>query len=75
MELRRLVTVLTAQNRFARWILTALPVGLLIAIMATTPTYLQPLFHTTAGIIALVAWVVMLALGSFWIKKITTLEV
>jgi Flp pilus assembly protein TadB len=75
MELRRLVTVLTAQNRYARWVLTGLPVALLIMITFTTPDYLQPLFHTTVGVISLVAWVVMLALGSFWIKKITTLEV
>jgi len=75
MELRRLVTVLTAQNRYARWILTALPVALLIMIATTTPTYIGPLFHTTIGIISLVAWVIMLVAGSFWIKKITTMEV
>jgi tight adherence protein B len=75
MELRRLVTVLTAQNRYARWILTGLPIALLIMIMFTTPSYLQPLFHTTVGVISLVAWVVMLAVGSFWIKRITTMEV
>ncbi len=75
MELRRLVTVLTAQNRYARWVLTGLPVALLIMILVTTPDYVQPLFHTTVGRISLVAWVVMLALGSYWIKKITTLEV
>jgi len=74
MELRRLITVLTAQNRFARWILTALPVALLLAIWVTTPTYLQPLFHTTVGVISLGAWVVMLIVGSFWIKRITTME-
>ncbi len=44
-------------------------------ITMTTPSYSQPLFHTTVGVISLVAWVIMLALGSFWIKKITTLEV
>ena len=74
MELRRLITTLTAQNRFARWILTGLPVALLIIIWISTPTYLQPLFHTTVGAISLVAWVVMLLVGSFWIKRITTME-
>jgi tight adherence protein B len=67
--------VLTAQNRFARWILTALPVGLMIMIVVTTPSYISPLFHTTIGIISLVAWVIMLVAGSLWIKKITTMEV
>ena len=28
MELRRLVRTLTAQGRFSRWILTALPIGI-----------------------------------------------
>ena len=32
MELRRLVRTLTAQGRFSRWILTALPLFLLLAI-------------------------------------------
>ena len=44
-------------------------------IETTTPTYLDPLLHTVFGKIMLVAWVVMLGLGSYWIKKITTLEV
>src|SRR5439155_25603042 len=70
MEIRRLITVLTAQNRFARWILTALPVVLLIMIAVTSPTYIAPLFHTTVGVISLVAWVLMLVTGSYWIKKI-----
>ena len=69
------LAVLTAQNRYARWILTALPVALLIMVAMTTPSYIEPLFHTTVGIISLVAWVFMLVAGSFWIKKITTMEV
>jgi tight adherence protein B len=75
MELRRLVKVLTAQGRMARWILTVLPVALAGWILVINPDWLTPLFNTTLGNVALVAWVVMLLIGSFILKKITEIVV
>ena len=75
MELRRLVKVLTAQGRLARWILIALPVVLAGWILVINPSWLDPLFQTGLGRLSLVAWVVMLLIGSWMLKKITEIVV
>jgi tight adherence protein B len=74
-DLQRLVNTLTAQGRMSRWIVTALPVVLALAVTALNPDYLAPLFNTGAGHVALVVAVVLLISGSFAIKKIVTIEV
>jgi Flp pilus assembly protein TadB len=75
MELKRLVRVLTAQGRIARYILTGIPVVLLLFFFWVNPTWLEPLWTTTPGMFALGAWVVMLIAGWFAIKKIVDIEV
>jgi tight adherence protein B len=75
MELKRLVRVLTAQGRIARYILTSIPVILLIFFYFINPEWLEPLWTTGAGQFALGAWVVMLVAGWFAIKKIVDIEV
>ena len=75
MELRRLVRTLTAQGRFSRWVLTALPIALAIMLELISPGYMQPLFHTVAGQALLVLTAVMIALGSWIIGKIVDIRV
>ena len=75
MELRRLVEVLTAQARISRWILTGLPIFVLLALAFTGGDYLDPMFHTLVGQIALVFGAIMVLIGSFWIKQIAKLDV
>ncbi|MGH3078532.1 MAG: VWA domain-containing protein [Gaiellaceae bacterium] len=75
MELRRLVQVLTAQARISRWILTSLPIFLLVALTFTGGDYLDPLTSTLIGKISLVVGAVMVLIGSFWIKKIAEMDV
>ena len=75
MELRRLVEVLTAQARISRWILTALPIFVLLALIFTGGDYLQPMFDSLVGKIALVIGGIMVLIGSLWIKQIAKLDV
>jgi tight adherence protein B len=75
MELKRLVRVLTAQGRIARYILTAIPVCLLLFFFWVNPEWLSPLWDTNPGRLALGAWVIMLIAGWFAIKKIVEIEV
>jgi Flp pilus assembly protein TadB len=75
MELQRLVRVLTAQGRIARYILTAIPVFLLLFFFWINPTWLEPLWETNPGRVALGAWFIMLIAGWFAIKKIVDIEV
>jgi tight adherence protein B len=75
MELKRLVRVLTAQGRIARYILTGIPIFLLGFFLVVNKVWLEPLWTTTPGQFALGAWVVMLIGGWFAIKKIVDIEV
>jgi tight adherence protein B len=74
-ELRRMIQTLTAQGRMSRWIVTALPIVLLLAISALNPGYTNPLLTTTAGRLLLLFAGLMLVAGSLVIKKIVNIKV
>ena len=74
-ELRRLVRTLTAQGRMSRWILTSLPIFLLVAISVLNPDYIQPLYHNPTGRIVLVVAGLMVTAGSLVIRKIVDIKV
>ncbi len=75
MELRRLVRTLTAQGRFSRWVVTALPVGLAVALTLLNPGYLSPLFHNTSGRFLIAGATLMVVAGSVIIGKIVDIKV
>ncbi|MFO7571495.1 MAG: type II secretion system F family protein [Gaiellaceae bacterium] len=75
MELRRLVSVLTAQARISRWILTALPIFVFVMLAMSGGDYLDPMLGSLLGRVALVVGGVMILIGSFWIKKLADLDV
>jgi tight adherence protein B len=74
MDLRRMVTVLTAQGKFSSWIVAAVPVGLFIFIALINPSQLDPLLHRTVGQVFFVAAIVMVLSGFLIIRKIVTIE-
>jgi tight adherence protein B len=75
MEVRRLVRTLTAQGRLARWIVSLMPVGLLLAMTVIVPGYLHPLFHEAFGIAAVIVGTLMVFAGSYVIKRIVEIKV
>jgi tight adherence protein B len=74
-ELRRMVKTLTAQGRMSRWVVTFLPVVLLLAITALNPHYLDPLLSHSAGRILLGFAAGMVVAGSLVIKRIVNIKV
>jgi tight adherence protein B len=74
-ELRRLISSLTAQGRMSRWIVTALPLVLLLLVSVINPEYMEPLFQTGGGKVALVVAGLLLFVGSLAIKRIVTIKV
>jgi tight adherence protein B len=74
-ELRRIVRILTAQGRMSRWVVTALPVALLLMITLMNPRYMDPLYGTALGHVLLAISAAMVAAGSFVIKRIVTIRV
>jgi tight adherence protein B len=74
-DLKRLIKTLTMQGRMSRWIVSALPIGILLILQIENPHYLHPLLASTGGKVVFglaAAWAV---LGSFAIKKIVEIEV
>jgi tight adherence protein B len=74
-ELRRLVQTLTAQGRFSRWVLTAIPLFLALALTLINRNYLAPLFDNTGGRVMLVVAALMTVVGSRAIGKIVDIKV
>jgi tight adherence protein B len=75
MELRRLVSTLTAQGRLSRLVLTLLPIGIAIVLTLLSPSYMHPLFHERVGQALLVLAALMVVAGSYLIGKIVDIEV
>ncbi len=75
MELRRTVQTLTAQGRMSRWVLTALPLVLLLVITVISPGYMDIMYHTTSGKTLMVLGAISVTAGSFVIKRIVNIRV
>jgi tight adherence protein B len=74
-DLKRLIQTLTMQGRMSRWIVSALPIGIILVLQLENPHYLHPLLASTGGKIVFflaAAWAVA---GSFVIKRIVEIEV
>lgn len=74
-ELRRLIKTLTAAGRMSRWVVTALPLVLILAITLLNPGYLDPLFSHTSGRILFVFAALLVVTGSLVIKRIVDIKV
>jgi tight adherence protein B len=73
-ELRRELRALTAQVSLSRWILTALPIAVMLAISVTDPAYERPMYHTTFGIILLILCALMIVAGSLVMSRLIRIE-
>ncbi len=74
-ELRRMVQSLTAQGRLSRWVVSALPIGLLLIITVLNYEYVEPLYTTALGNAMLVVAAILIVSGSLVIKKIVNFKV
>ena len=74
-RLRREMKALTAEGRISAIVLSALPILLFAFLYISNPTYLEPLFSTIYGIIALVVAGILMVAGIVWLNKIVTIEV
>src|SRR5437764_5397672 len=74
-ELRRTVQTLTAQGRMSRWVLTFLPLFLLLAITLINPGYMSVMYDSAGGKVVLVLAGISVACGSLVIKRIVNIKV
>jgi tight adherence protein B len=75
LALRRMVAGLTAQGRMSRWVLTAIPIFLIVVLTVLSPDYMRPMYTTTLGRVLLGISAVMVTSGSLVIKKIVDIKV
>jgi tight adherence protein B len=75
LALRRMIASLTAQGRMSRWVLTAIPIFLLVMLSLINPVYMSPLYTTPVGRGLLIACALMVTAGSLVIKKIVDIKV
>ncbi len=73
--LRRQVQVLSAEGRMSAYILGGLPPFFTMYLLMVQPNYLDPMIHTTMGLMMLGVATVMMVVGMFWMKKTVKVEV
>lgn len=71
---QRQVKVMTAENRLAGWIVSALPFGTLAIMRLIMPDIVAPLFNTTIGLIIFTFNTVVIVIGVIWLMKIANVE-
>jgi tight adherence protein B len=69
------IKALTAEGRISAIVLGSLPFALAGFLWFNNREYLQPLLDATLGRIAIVAGLVLMAGGIFWLRKIVNIEV
>jgi len=73
-RLRDQIQALTAQGRMSRWVLTVMPFAMAAMFFVLSPTYIQQLY-SPLGLLLVVVSCVSVMIGSFWLKRITEIEV
>ncbi len=74
-KLARKIKTLSAEARMSAWILTLSPFGLYFGLKFISPEYLEPLTEDPMGIKMISGGIVLLFLGSLWIRKIINIGV
>ncbi len=69
------ISALTAEGRISGFVLGSLPFALFGFLWFTNRDYLLPLIESPTGRIAIVAGVLLMAGGIFWMKKIVDIEI
>ena len=74
-QLRRHVRGLSAEGRLSAWVLAGLPVAMSAYLFAVRPEYIRPLYTEPLGLLMLVAGVIAMGLGTFWVSRVIKVEV
>lgn len=73
--LRRQVRALSAEGRLSAWILGLLPLAFCAYLLITRPSYLEPLVTDPLGLLMVSVGVVLLVIGTVWMRKAVRVEV
>ncbi len=73
-QFARKVKGLTAMGRASAYVLIGLPFFVLLAVTAINAEYMAPLYHTPTGHKLMIGGLVMIGIGSLFLKKIVSFK-
>ena len=73
-EIKGHIKALAAEGKFSAYILIAMPIGIVVMLMAVNPGYMNPMFANPLGWIMIAASIIMMTIGSLWMRKIIDLK-
>ena len=73
--LRRQIRVLSAEGRMSAWVISLMPIVVVVALTILNPGYLAELFIRIEGLVMLGVGTVMLLIGALLLRKIVDIEV
>jgi Flp pilus assembly protein TadB len=74
-RLHRTVRALSAEGRLSAYVLVGLPIAIGAYMFLFRADYVRPLYTTLWGVVMLIAGVVMVAVGGFWMSRLIKVEV
>lgn len=74
-KIEKKIEAMTAQGVAQGVIITLIPFALLVVFFIVDPTYVQPLFTTTLGLIALFVMLALQTIGGLMIRKVVKINV
>lgn len=73
-ELQKRIRALSSESTASGYILMALPILVAVMFSIMSPGYMNPMFQTTAGNIAMFLCLGLYAAGGFWLKRVTKVD-
>jgi tight adherence protein B len=73
-EIKGHIKALAAEGKFSAYILMALPIGIVVMLMAVNPGYMNSMFTNPLGWGMIATSVIMMTIGGLWMRKIIDLK-
>jgi tight adherence protein B len=73
-RLNRRIRVITAQTRFSKMVLIALPIFLFFLLNIMNPDYMKPLYNTETGRYMMGIMVISILIGSWLMNKMSVIR-
>ncbi|MGJ0384845.1 MULTISPECIES: type II secretion system F family protein [Micrococcaceae] len=73
-QIKGQVRALSAEGRLSAYVLIALPTGMFFYLSLANGTYIRPLFTNPIGWVMLVAAVILLGVGTFWLSRVVKIK-
>lgn len=73
-EIKGQISALAAEGKFSAYILMAMPVGIVVMLMAVNPGYMGRLFTDPLGWMMIGISIVLMTIGGLWLRKIIDLK-